>query len=290
MNKLSFFLIILALLCICPFKTTAQIKVVYPNINLDGKNLFGYSALKLALENSGKEFTLSIKEINTNNSRIRMMLKNKEISVADFGTSPEFERDFLPVFFPIDLGLNGWRIFIIHKDDQTVFDKITSLEDLKKMTAGQGMGWSDIEILEHSGLKVEKAPNIDNLFKMLEMKRFDYLPLGANETHFLLDTYKTKTPNILVEESILLLYPFGRLFFVHKDNKELHDAIQSGLEESFSNGSFQKLFRTHKSNKALFEKANLGKRKQVFIDNPNMSEKFKKIPPKYFFNLNMLNQ
>ena len=125
---------------------------------------------------------------------------------------------------------------------------------------------------------------------MLDRERFEYFPLGANEAHFLLQSFqKNPSQNLKIEENILLIYPFARFFFVHKDNVELHDIVKKGLEISFKNGSFWELFKSHKSNEALFKKANLKKRKQILIINPNMSEKFKEIPKKYFFNLNMLD-
>ena len=267
----------------------AQLKVIYPNVNRQGKDLFGYSALKLALENSGKDFDLRVTQAGVNDTRIRRMLRSKTISIADFGTSAEFEQEFCPIYFPIDLGLNGWRIFLIHKENRSLFAQINTVEGLRTKTAGQGIGWADVEILENAGLKVVTSSHIENLIGMVEAKHFDYFPLGANEAHSLLDTYSQQGPNVVVEPTLLLIYPFGRLFFVHKDNKELHDTVQIGLIKSFENGSFWELFQSHPSNHALFVKANLKNRNQILIDNPHMTKAFKKIPQKYFSNLSMLD-
>jgi len=264
-------------------------KIIYPNVNQFGKESFGYAVLKLALESSGKDFDLNVSRTIVNNARIRKMINQKMISIADFGTSAEFEQELLPIYFPIDLGLNGWRIFLIHKDKQSEFAKIKTIEGLKKMTAGQGNYWSDVKILENAGLKVYQAPSLTSLFRMTEKNRFDYFPLGANEVHSLLEQFRENCPNVIVEHKLLLIYPFGRLFFVHKNNRELHDAVYSGLVKAFDNGSLWKLFKSHKSNKAIFTKANLKDRKQIFIKNPHMTTAFKKIPKKYFFQLNMLD-
>lgn len=266
----------------------AKLKVVYPNVNEAGEELFGYAVLKLALENSGKDFELNVSKVRVNNDRIRVMIKQKKISISDFGTSPEYEQELLPIYFPIDMGLNGWRIFLIHNDRQSKFSKIKTIEDLRKNIAGQEVSWSDVEILEEAGLKVQKASHITSLFRMTEGKRFDYFPLGVNEVHSLLERYRKYSPNVIVEQKILLIYPFGRLFFVNKDNQELHDAVKTGLVKSFENGSFWKLFKSHKSNAAIFTKSHLKKRIQILIDNPNITEEFKKIPKKYFFRLDML--
>lgn len=289
MKKISFLIIIFSLVV---FSSTAleKIRVLYPNVNDEGKNSFGYAVLKLALENSGVEFDLQLSRKQANNSRIRSMIKSNEVSISDFGTSIEFEQELLPIYFPIDLGLNGWRVFLIHKDYKEVFRKITTIKDLQAMVAGQGTGWSDVTILEYTGLKVLTAPFIHNLFRMTKAKRFDYFPLGANEVYSLLESYEWLSPDIVIEEDIILIYPFARLFFVNKENILLRDIVQKGLEKAFNNGSFWELFRTHESNEALFTKVNLESRKQIVIENPNMSENFKKIPKKYFFTFNMLSK
>ena len=285
-------LLVYILLSIFAFSSNAseKIKVIYPNVNSDGKNLFGYAVLKLALENSGHDFELLVTQSNPNNARVRKLIENKKISISDFGTSKQFEEELLPIYFPIDLGLNGWRIFVIKKYNQIKFNKVNSLSNLHLYKAGQGIGWSDVKILENSKLHVVESPNLASLFKMLDRQRFDYFPLGANEAHFLLQSFENKnSTDLIIEKNLLLIYPFARFFFVHKDNIELHNIVKKGLEKSFKNGTFWELFKSHKSNEALFKKANLKSRKQILIINPNMSDNFKKIPKEYFFNLNMLD-
>ena len=271
--------------------TMGRIMVVYPNVNGDGVNLFGYAALKLALDNSGVDFDLTVSNYHVSPLRIRKLIKDNKVSIADFGTSKEFENEFLPIYIPIDLGFSGWRIFVINSKNQSIFNQIKTMENLREKVAGQGRGWSDISILNNAGLKVVEAPNIINIFKMLDSNRFDYFPLGANEAHYLLETYKNKKldSNLTIENNIVLIYPFGRLFFVNKNNRELYDAVRTGLAKSFENGSFLELFRHHKSNKALFTKANLTNRVRIVIGNNNMTEAFKSIPKKYLFNLKMLD-
>jgi hypothetical protein len=288
MKKMFLFHVVFIVFIAFSNNTFAKLKVIYPNVNEAGEEFFGYAVLKLALENSGKEFELNVSKVSVNNDRIRVMIKQKKISISDFGTSPEYEQEFLPIYFPIDMGLNGWRIFLIHNDEKPQFTNIEKIEDLRKKIAGQGVGWSDVQILKKAGLKVQQASSITNLFRMIEGKRFDYFPLGVNEVHSLLEEYRTYSPNVIVEQKILLIYPFGRLFFVNKDNQELHDAVKAGLVKSFENGSFWRLFKTHKSNAAIFTKTYLKKRTQIFIDNSNITEEFEKIPKKYFFKLDML--
>ena len=130
-NALKYFtLFFLLFLIIFTSNAYAQLKVIYPNVNGEGMDSFGYSVLKLALEKSGREFELTLNTFDVNNARIRILIKQKKISISDFGTSVDFEQEFLPIYFPIDLGLNGWRIFLIHKKNRNKFRKISTLKDL----------------------------------------------------------------------------------------------------------------------------------------------------------------
>jgi len=96
-----------------------------------------------------------------------MSNKNSDINVMWFGTSAAYEKELLPIRFPLYRGILGHRVFIINQKSQVDFDKIKNLNDLQSMVGGQGIGWSDVDILEYSGLKQEQA-SYDNLFKMID--------------------------------------------------------------------------------------------------------------------------
>lgn len=261
----------------------SQVNVVYPNINGIGEEAFGFAVLKLALDKSGIDYTLTLYEDPMTNSRIRKEIKEGLISVADFGTSPQYEESLQAIYIPIDLGLNGWRLLAIRKNREADFESIRNLSELSELTAGQGKGWSDTGILRRAGLNVEEAPQIDNLLRMLNAKRFDYFPLGANEIHSLLKTYRNDCPDVIVERNLVLVYRFGRLFFVKRGNDQLADALYLGLEKAMEDGSFIELFRSHSSNRGLKTLADLGQRKRIIIDNPFMTNRFRQIPQKYFY-------
>lgn len=265
-----------------------QVHIKYPNINGLGKQTFSYAVLNMALENSGEDYEIELLDYEVNDTSVRQMLKKGKIDIADFGTSKKFEDEFLPIYIPIDYGLNGWRIFIIHKDNKSKFSRINTIADLKNYTAGQGSDWADITILENSGLKVVTAPQITSMLGMVNKKRVDYFPLEANYVHWLVENNKEAYPHLYVDQNLLLIYPFARFFFVNKKNTNLHRIVKKGLEISFENGSFLELFKTHKASKDIFTKARLNQRKLIYIENPLMSERFKQIPKKYFFSLSML--
>jgi len=257
------------------------LKVVYPYIEERSSNDFGYQVLKLALSKSGVDYQLSINSRKSNQLRAQKLLEDGEVSLIDVGTSADFEKRFDAIHFPIDRGLSGYRLFIIHNSQAEQFSKVRSIEDLKKKVAGQGPGWADVKILSAAGIDVQTS-QFESLFAMVDKGRFDFLPLGVEEVHGFLKRYQTLAPNSIVEQRIALHYPFARFFFVQRGNKVLHDAILSGLESAFADGSFQQLLEGNPLYSEGLNRANLKQRLLIEIDNPLMTAEFKNIPKKYF--------
>src|SRR5262245_41563266 len=274
--------LMLAQLLVITVSTHAELRVVYPNEEGAAGQNYGAQVLALALAKSGIPYTLTIHPARVNQERARVMIEEGTVSVYDFGTSAEFEQRLLPVYFPIDRGLLGYRLCVIHRDNADAFARITSIDQLRDKTAGQGVNWSDTAILRHAGITVHVAP-WESLFQMVENKRFDFFPLGASEAYTFLKKYQALAPNAIVEQHLVLIYPFGRLFFVRKDNTALRDAIQRGLEQAFADGSFQQLFEDFWS--LSLTPVNLKERTPIRISNLNLTPAFLKIPRKYFYDI-----
>ncbi|MES2933411.1 MAG: hypothetical protein V4805_07990 [Pseudomonadota bacterium] len=258
--------------------------MTYPNLNGNAENNLGYRMLDLALKKSGHPYKLKLNLNAVNDERARAMLASGEIDIADFGSGAEFEKKFDALYFPIDQGLLGYRLAIIHESKIDEFSKINSLQDLRKYTAGQGFGWSNNVIMDKARIRVNTGPTLESLFPMLEGGRFDFLPLGLNEVYGFADQYKAKAPHAVVDSHIVLIYRFARLFYVKHGNRELHDIVLAGLKKAFDDGSFQGLLNYDPAIRSAIERANLKARVAIVIDNPIMSDAFKKIPEKYFFN------
>jgi len=195
-----------------PLQVHASLKVVYSAIEERPSESYGFKILELALSKSGKPYHLSVSPLKMNQNRTRASIAAGNVSIFDTGTSAEFEESLRAIYFPIDRGISGYRLFIINKDLAPEFAAIKNLDGLKQKVAGQGSGWSDIKILEKAGIKVETA-EFSSLFKMVDVKRFDFYPLGIEDAYGLLDKYKQMAPNSVVEETLALHYPFARLFF-----------------------------------------------------------------------------
>ena len=254
--------------------------VRYPNVNGMGANGLGYRMLDLALRQSGRPYRIELQADSANPERVRALLDSGQVDVIDFGSTPDFERRFLPVYFPIDRGLNGWRLLVIRKQDRAAFDAVKSLAELRHFIAGQGLGWPDADILRGAGLRVETFPQLSSLFLSLEARRFDYLPLGMDEAYDLTHRYASDADTLFVEPRIVLIYPFGRLFFVRRGNAELRDLLDAGLRKAFANGQVQKLLASDPGYaEALRHGAPALK---LRLDNPGLTAAFKAIPAEYF--------
>ncbi|HBD95333.1 MAG: hypothetical protein A2015_12730 [Spirochaetes bacterium GWF1_31_7] len=264
---------------------SSKMEVIYPNRDGIGEQAFGYQLLKLILPKIDKEYSVKLAPESSNQDRALALLENGTYSVVDTGIGPDFENRFDAIYIPIDMGLTGWRIFIINKNQKNDFEKIKTLEQLRNKKAGQGTGWTDGLIIEKSGITVLTAPNVENLVLMVSGDRFDFFPLGVNETHGFLKEYGRDLPNLMVEETLVLAYPFARLFYVKKGNVNLHKDIQLGLEKSYGDGSFKKFIEEHPFFQEGLRKSDLKNRTIIRIDNPFMTEKFKKIDSKWWYKI-----
>ena len=62
-----------------------------------------------------------------------------------------------------------------------MFDQTSTLAELKKLSACQGMHWPDSDILEQAGFKVMRAVKFESMYEMLLAGRCDYFPRSVAE-------------------------------------------------------------------------------------------------------------
>jgi hypothetical protein len=264
-------------------RAQSPLVVIYPNLNGNSIHNLGYRTLELALSRSGKPYTLNLHPLPVNDARARIMLNTGELSVVDFGSGVEFENAFSAVYFPIDRGLLGYRISLIHQRLRREFSRVGTLPQLRSYRAGQGLGWSNNVIMQKAGMPVVTGPTLDSLFPMLEARRFDYLPLGLNEVYGFADQYRRTAPSMVVDSHLLLVYRFARMFYVRSGDDVLGAAVLQGLQQAFADGSFQKLLNDDPSVRGALLRAKLAQRTTISIDNPLLTPAFLNIPEAYYF-------
>jgi ABC-type amino acid transport substrate-binding protein len=196
------------------------------------------------------------------------LLQAGAIDVIALGTNAEREAQMLPIRIDILRGMVGYRIFVIRASDQQRFAKLDEQGLRSQLTFGLNGQWADVPVMRANGFTVETSTSYENLFAMLAAKRFDAFPRGLNEAARELEERKSSYPQLAVEQTKALFFPFPIYFWVNKDNKALAHRIEQGLALALADGSFRKLFETYHANEiaALAQQ----KRKVVRLSNPNL--------------------
>ena len=266
--------------------STAKLDVIYPTLQGGmSAHSFPLSVLHLALEKSGQAYSMQASSTRMTQGRAIIQLKsNQGVTVLWAGTSRQFEQTMQPIRIPIYMGLLGYRLFLINREQQPEFDSINDLQGLQAMIAGQGIGWSDSEILEASNLKVSNTLR-QNLMVKLISREIDYFPLGITEIHSAYELNTQRHPSLAVERHLLLHYPFALFFFVHQDNQPLAQAIETGLKAAHQDGSYRKLFDQHPHIQTFLQKNELESRTHIHIPNPFLTDEASNIPPQYLYQM-----
>lgn len=198
---------------------------------------------------------------------VQLAIEGRLVNILAAGVGlPALERDMIPVPFPIDKGLLGYRISLIDRGDQDSFARVNNIEDLRHLRIGQGTGWADVQVYEYNRIPVETAPDYKSLFSMLLHGRFDLFPKGLSEIDKDLADYGKDYPAVAVEQHILLHYPFCDVFYVSQSSPGLGERLTAGLERMAADGSFDALFAKH-FGKTLAE-LNLRQRVVIELENP----------------------
>jgi ABC-type amino acid transport substrate-binding protein len=191
-----------------------------------------------------------------------------ELSVMYLGTKPDFERTLTAVHIPVDRNLGGYSVFLIRRDRAASFRDIDSVDDLKRLTFGMGLGWIDVDILRANGLRVVTGSTYEGLFEMLVHRRFDVFLRAAVEV---LEERKRRLqtlPDLFIEESIVLYYPLPMYFWFAKTNEgtRLAKRAEEGMRTMIDDGTYDRIFDKYQRSK--IERLNLKARKILRIENP----------------------
>ena len=166
---------------------------------------------------------------------------------------------------PIDIlrGLLGYRICLINPANFPNSDK---LESLKQLHIAQGLNWADIEIYKHNDIHPKQAPTFEALFEMLAAKRYECLPLGADEVMYTWRDQKNKFPFLAIEPNLLIYYDYPIYLHISKQFPELAQRVEAGLKKLQRSGEFDRLFKQHHA--ADIAQLHLNQRKIFCLKSP----------------------
>ncbi|KQZ49895.1 hypothetical protein ASD54_13350 [Rhizobium sp. Root149] len=257
---------------------------IYYNSSGNKEKTLGFEVLKLALEKSGKSYALkpSPTGYSSNAGMVDAIANGAQIDIAWVNASKAVSSKLLSVPFPVDMGLGGYRLFLIDSRRQAEFSTVRNLQGLKNFIALQGTGWADVDVLRKSNLTVRTGPQ-KNLYRMTIGKRGDYFARGVNEALNEQAKQVAELPDLSVETSLVLQYPSASIFYVSKARPELRDDLMRGLEAAWKDGSFQKTFLSNPDIKLALDKGNLKSRTIIKIPNPNLPEDILAMDERYWF-------
>ena len=234
----------------------------------DENGRYALAMLKLALSYSDPAYIYKETPEAYTQQRMVEEVLNGHDDVMWAATSQNLENSLTPIRICLYKGLLGHRIFLIRAGDQARFDKVKSLDDLRKIPIGQGKGWADTEILQANGLKVVVPVKFNSLMYMLEGGRFDGFPRGVFEPFAEVNNWSKL--NLAVEKHLMVVYKMPYYFFVAPSNKELARKLESGLNRAIADGSFDKLFLSDPRVQEAIQKADMKNRKIFNLDNPGL--------------------
>ncbi len=151
----------------------------------------------------------------------------------------------IPVNIPIMGGLLGRRVLLIRTEDLSKFRAIRDAAQLKKLTAGQGRGWAEIELYRRNGYRVSDTANIQTLLPMLAGKRFDYLPMSVVEARSALAQYPELAGQLTIAPDLMISYPLPTIFYVSAHYPALARRLERGLSIAAKDGSLAEMLRHH---------------------------------------------
>jgi ABC-type amino acid transport substrate-binding protein len=100
---------------------------------------------------------------------------------------------------------------------------------------------------------------------MLSYKRFDFFPRGISEIFTELNKESAQNPDLVIDENLLIHYPWPYYFFVSKSNPQLQKRLELGLRKMIKDGSFDAIF--WKYNGKAIEAVNFKKRRIIHMKN-----------------------
>ena len=235
---------------------------------------YRWKLLELALSHTQKEgdgpFRLEPYADNVTQNRGMFLLRTGAIDVIALGTNVERESQMLPIKIDILRGIVGFRLFVIRAADQARIAHMDERAIRQQLIFGLNSQWADLLILRGNGFTVVTSASYENLFGMLASCRFDVFTRGLNEARRELEQRKQIYPQLAVEKTKALYFPYPVYFWVSKTNTQLAQRIERGLELSLADGSFRELFESYHA--AEIKLLASEKRRVIRLSNPTMPD------------------
>lgn len=231
-----------------PPRTTPAVQVVtIPYMEREAAHrVYADRLLALALSLSSDRYGPYRLEQQKQESVIRRQLLELEpggsLDVAVAIPSAEWLERARPVRFPLMKGLSSFRFFLGSKANQPLYDGVSRVEDLKRLSIGQGPGWSTIKPLQDSGFRIGLGGAHATLIPMLQSGRFQLLMRGVFEVGPELQAHQRQHPDLMIVDDFAVFTYMPMYYFVARDQPRLAERIEYGLKQAHASGKLDRLF------------------------------------------------
>lgn len=123
---------------------------------------------------------------------------------------------------------------------------------------------------------------------MTALRRFDLFSRSIFEIFEEYEHYKKERPNLIVDDHLLITYPFAIYLFANKLNAELASTIEAGLRTAYKSGEIQELLLKKLGKKPRAVLKNLNKRVRIDLPPFNISMKTLEATKQFTFNFDTL--
>ncbi len=243
MKRAFFYLPLHAILFYCVTLTAQTINVAQEPRAQYKRDEYLSELLKQALHVAQYPVQLNHVIVHPHQQRALITLEDSNVDLYWSMTSPERETLAIAIKIPLYRGYIGKRALVTSRQLLPLFEKVTTIEQFKQLSAVQGHDWPDTKILAHNGLTVRPLANYDAMFSLTAKGQADYFPRSFIEVTS--ELKEIDNPELAIVPNLFISYPAAFYYFVSKEKPELADAIEKGLIKLEQTGEFKALFESY---------------------------------------------
>lgn len=220
------------------------ITLVLPAQN-DNGHAYYHELLTRALEAQGISLVIETPYSHLPQKRVVKMVENDQLSLTWLLESEERDKHFAHVDVPLTNGLIGQRVLLIPPSLQERFNKVASLDDMRKtqLVAGLGERWLDITVWRNSQLPFYiQSGEWRDLYKKLSVTgEVNYFPRGVTEIY----QESLLNPYLAIEQHLLFQYRSDFVFYLSPQTAKYQGILEKALNNAKESGLMNSLIEKY---------------------------------------------
>ncbi|PCK07177.1 MAG: hypothetical protein COA42_15670 [Alteromonadaceae bacterium] len=205
---------------------------------------FNATVLQTIIDYSLSEGPILLKPFNARISvqrYFREFERGDNLNVIFMSAITDVSKSSHVIEIPVMRGLLGYRQFILHKGNKSRFNKVHTLDALRKWTVGQIEGWPDLDVYRANEFSTIGSHDMSGLFRMLVHGRYDLLPLGLVEIEAEYNKQSSKETPLIRDNRLIVYYPWPIFLAVHERETALAKIMSRALTLMAEDGTLDNL-------------------------------------------------